>query len=137
MMNKQQELWEKQEQLVDEVGFILAAYHEDTPIFTDMTDKSPTIEAFIGQSTLETADGLPGYTTQGENGETIFIQFFSDGKQIYTYLKDGQVVRHQFLKIKKDLDTPSKRLDHVSKLVQELITIQKELDELEEEQIDE
>lgn len=136
-MNKQQELWEKQEQLVDEVGFILAAYHEDTPIFTDMTDKSPTIEAFIGQSTLETADGLPGYTTQGENGETIFIQFFSDGKQIYTYLKDGQVVRHQFLKIKKDLDTPSKRLDHVSKLVQELITIQKELDELEEEQIDE
>ncbi|MDN2639286.1 hypothetical protein OEZ17_17435 [Enterococcus avium] len=136
-MNKQQDLWEKQEQLVDEVGFILTAYHEDAPIFTDMTDESPTIEAFIGQSTLETADGLPGYTTQGENGETIFIQFFSDGKQIYTYLKDGQVVRHQFLKIKKDLDTPTKRLDHVSKLVQELITIQKELDELEEEQIDE
>lgn len=136
-MNKQQDLWEKQEQLVDEVEFVLGAYRDDTPIFTDVTDKSPTIEAFIGQSILETADGLPGYTTQGENGETIFIQFFSDGKQIYTYLKDGQVVRHQFLKIKKDLDTPTKRLDHVSKLVQELITIQKELDELEEEQIDE
>lgn len=136
-MNKQQDLWEKQEQLVDEVGFILTAYHEDAPIFTDMTDESPTIEAFIGQSTLETADGLPGYTTQGENGETIFIQFFSEGKQLNTYLKDNKVMKHQFLVINKDLDTPTKCLDHVSKLVQELKTIQKELDELEEEQIDE
>lgn len=134
-MNKQRELWKKQEQLVDEVGFILEAYHEDTPIFTDMTEKSPTIEAFIGDSILETADGLPGYTTQGENGETIFIQFFSEGKQLNTYLKDNKVVKHQFLVINKDLDTPTKCLDHVSNLVQELKTIQKELDELEEEQI--
>lgn len=136
-MNKQQDLWEKQEQLVDEVGFILTTYHEDAPIFTDMTDESPTIEAFIGQSTLETADGLSGYTTQGENGETIFIQFFSEGKQLNTYLKDNKVMKYQFLVINKDLDTPNKCLDHVSKLVQELKTIQKELDELEEEQIDE
>ena len=136
-MNKQQDLWEKQEQLVDEVGFILTAYHEDAPIFTDMTDESPTIEAFIGQSTLETADGLSGYTTQGENGETIFIQFFSEGKQLNTYLKNSKVMKQKFLVINKDLDTPTKCLDHVSKLVQELKTIQKELDELEEEQIDE
>ena len=136
-MNKQQDLWEKQEQLVDEVGFILTAYHEDAPIFTDMTDESPTIEAFIGQSTLETADGLSGYTTQGENGETILIQFFSEGKQLNTYLKNSKVMKQQFLVINKDLDTPTKCLDHVSKLVQELKTIQKELDELEEEQIDE
>ena len=76
---------------------------------------------------------MSGYTTQGENGETIFIQFFSEGKRLNTYLKNSKVMKQQFLVINKDLDTPTKCLDHVSKLVQELKTIQKELDELEEE----
>ncbi|SAZ35329.1 hypothetical protein DTPHA_1401337 [Enterococcus faecium] len=123
----------KQGQVFSEIDFVLDAFIQGTPIFKDMTDKFPTIESFIGGSILETADGLSGYTTQGENGETIFIQFFSEGKRLNTYLKNSKVMKQQFLVINKDLDTPTKCLDHVSKLVQELKTIQKELDELEEE----
>lgn len=136
-MNKQQELWKKQEQLVEEIDFVLGAFREDTPIFTDATEKFPTIEAFIGQSVLETADGLPGYTMQGIDGQTIFVQFFSDNKQLCTHLKDGKIVKYQYLVINENLDTPTKRLDHFVGKVHELKELQKELDELEEEQIDE
>lgn len=86
-MNKLEELWGKQGQVFSEIDFVLDAFIQGTPIFKDMTDKFPTIESFIGGSILETADGLSGYTTQGENGETIFIQFFSEGKRLNTCLK--------------------------------------------------
>lgn len=136
-LNKLDELHKEQEQIFEEIDFVLGAFREDTPIFTDVTGKFPTIESFIGTSILETADGLPGYTTQGVDEQTIFIQFFSDDKQICTHIKDGKVIKHQYLVINKMLDTPKKRLDYFGNKVHELKELQKELDKIEEEQIDE
>ena len=136
-MDRQDELWKRQDQLIDETEFLLEAFKEGSPIYEVVTDSFPTIESFIGQSTLETSDGSPGYTLQAENGETIFIQCFSDNKQINTYLRDGEIVRYQFLRVNVELDTPKKRLNKFSENVKELKEIQDELDKFEKEQTDE
>ncbi|MGG5372831.1 hypothetical protein [Enterococcus sp. AZ196] len=136
-MDKLDELWKEQEQLIEDVDFVLEAFKEGTAIFKDVTKKFPTIEAFIGQSTLETADGLPGYTMQGIDDQTIFVQFFSGDKQLCTHLKDGKIVKHQYLVIDNKLDTPTKRLEHFTRKIHELKELQKKIDELEKEQTDE
>jgi hypothetical protein len=125
-MNKQNEVWEVADDIIGNIDFILNAYNEGVPIYKIVKDES--IEGFIGHSVLETTNGSPGYTMRGENGETIFVQLFSDDKKIHTYLKDGKVSRHEFLVLDKEVDTPTKKLEYIKKKINELIAIQPELE---------
>ncbi|MGM0124894.1 hypothetical protein IGI37_002288 [Enterococcus sp. AZ194] len=124
-MNKQNEVWEVADDIIENIDFIFNAYKEDVPIYNIVKDES--IEGFIGQSVLETTNGSPGHTMRDENGETIFVQLFSDDKKIYTYLKDGKVSRYEFLVLDKKIDTPTKKLEYIKKKIEELIAIQPEL----------
>lgn len=133
-MNKQDKLWEQQDKLLGDIEFVLNAYQEDTPIYSVVTDDYPSIEKFIGKSALETSDGKPGHLMQGENGETIFVQFFSDDKKVYTYIKDEQITKYVFLVLDYEIDTPIKKLKYVAKKVDELLAIQIGLDEIDEEE---
>ncbi|MGG5331653.1 hypothetical protein [Enterococcus sp. AZ163] len=130
-MNKQDKLWEQQDKLLGDIEFVLNAYQEEMPIYSVVTEDYPAIEGFIGNSILETGDGKPGHLMQGENGETIFVQFFSDDKKVYTYIKDGLITRYEFLVLDYEIDTPIKKLKYVAKKVDELKKVQQELEALE------
>lgn len=131
------QLWEQQEKLIGDIEFILQAFQEESPIYNNVTDKFPTIEDFIGDSVLSTSDGNAGYIMHGDNDELIFAQFFSDNKKIHTYVKDRIIVKQQFLVIDPEMEGPLNKLETLVKRVNDLKAIQKELDELEKEQIDE
>lgn len=62
---------------------------------------------------------------QGIDDQTIFVQFFSGDKQLCTHLKDGKIVKHQYLVIDNKLDTPTKRLEHFTRKIHELKELQK------------
>lgn len=134
-MNRKDQLWELQDKLIGDVDFILRAFQEGTPIYNIVTDNYPAIEGFIGSSVLETSDGNAGYIMHGENDEIIFAQFFSDNKEIHTYMKDGKIISQQFLVLDPEMKGSLKKLDCLVKKAEELRVIQKELDELEAEDV--
>lgn len=132
-MSEQEKLWDEQNSLIEGINFILKAYQEETPINKLVTNDYPTIEGFIGQSVLETCDGNTGFFMGGPNGENIYVQFFSEGKKIHTYMKDGKILKYDFLITDNELDSPMKKLKHLKNKIIELQKIQYDLDVLDKE----
>lgn len=135
-MNRKDQLWEQQDKLIGGIDFVLRAYEEDSQPNKVVTEDYPTVKSFIGQSVLIALQtNEPGFTMQGENGETIMAQHFSGGKQLWTYIKDGKIVKYEFMVLDTEIDTPLKKLDFLAEKVEELRVIQSELDGLEAEDV--
>lgn len=129
------ELYRKFDDKYDEAEFLLNSIPEGNAINKDVTEEFETAEEFIGTSKIETTIGQIGYMMSTENpNEKIFAQFYSDNKTIHVYFKDGFINKTKYLVLDTEIDTSVKRLKKIKELVENMITIQNEIDFLEDNQ---
>lgn len=128
------ELYEKQENTLSAIGFVIGCIEEETVPKKDVTADYSSFESFVGNSHLETIDGTAGRVIrQEDSSETIFAQFLSDDKEIWTYFRDGgtAIKKTRFFVLDVELDTQKKKCEKIEEYGIDLTVIQKKIDEVE------
>ncbi|EGO5188114.1 hypothetical protein KZ109_002719 [Enterococcus faecalis] len=127
-----EKLYSKQDYLLDDLERSLELYQENITPSEVVTYRFNSIEEFIGESILETADGMTGYFMNSEDPQvSIFVQCYSGGKQTWTYIKESRVQHVDYLISDKSLDTPLKRLEKLQECINKMREVQVAIEQLE------
>ncbi|MDY7222105.1 hypothetical protein [Halalkalibacterium halodurans] len=122
-----EKLWMEQEGLIEEVEFYLNSYIEGGSIKKVITHEVDLVDFLKGEA-LEDVGFISGTS---DAGETIFEQFWSNGKSIQFYIKDNKVTKQALLEIDEEASTPEGKIELAMKALEKVKATAKEIAEIE------